>query len=263
MKNFLSLKEILEGKKGGDEYYIQTYSLAHDIVDIIKISCKLIQKHGGHIYLGSDPGYIGDPFGLISKINIHFSNGFVLCLHPYSRTKNIYFESFLYFRKKKVEDYQEKNIITEYGKKRDYVFFQVSNIDYDEDKIEEVFYWYGVNSEIAKAPYGAHLLKVSTLESYAEYLASLDINDFKVSRKPYENYGLLTDKRKNPLVSFFKLDSKKDGDKLKDTLIKKNFASSKYNVFTEEEIVFYLDDYKKFPIKTETLNCFPKKVTTK
>lgn len=209
MKNLLSLKEILEGTKKSNSYYIQTYDSNFDIVDIIRKSCMLVQKYGGHLYLGSDPGNLGNPFGLIPDMNIYFSNGFVLHFDGHHRLFEngiSHFESILYFRKRKQTTNNTQNITTRYFEKRPFAYFELSNVDYEVGKEEEEFYWYNVNSEIAKAPCSFHALTLDTLESYAEYVASLNAEDFKLSRIPGNTWGTLTDRKKR-IFSFALLNS--------------------------------------------------------
>lgn len=195
MENLLSLEQFLEGKK---KYYIETYGTAFDIIDIIKLSSKLVQKYGGHIYLGSDPGNLDNPFGLIGNVSIHFPNGFVLCFNgcnrQYHKGKQ-YFQSILYFRQKRIKNDTKKEVITEFFNKQDYTYFELHNIDYTIGKEEEEFYWYNVTSEIAKAPCGFHLLTLSTLESYCEYIAGLNPKNFRLSRAPLQVWGSLSDKK--------------------------------------------------------------------
>lgn len=196
MENLLLLGQFLEGKK---KYYIETYGTAFDIIDVIKLSSKLVQKYGGHIYLGSDPGNCDNPFGLINNVNIHFSNGFVLCFNGCNRQcheDKQYFESTLYFKQKRIKNNsRKKEVITEFFKESDYTFFELHNIDYTVGKEEEEFYWYNVSSQKAKAPCGFHLLTLSTLESYCEYVSKLNPNDFKLSRAPFQVWGNLSDKK--------------------------------------------------------------------
>lgn len=250
MKNLLSLKEILEGIKNSNSYYIQTYDTNFDIVDIIKKSCMLIQKYGGYLYLGSDPGNLGNPFGLIPNMNIYFSNGFVLHFDGHHRIFEngiSYFESILYFRKRKQHVNSSQSIITRYFEKRSFVYFELSNIDYEVEKKEEEFYWYNVNSEIAEAPCSFHALTLSTLESYAEYVASLNVQDFKLSRMPGANWGILTDRKKRKfsfsvLSSDSKSKSKKSINRSVNTI--KNQSSNlciDSKIHNESDIFFNLE----------------------
>lgn len=193
MENLLALEKFLKTTK---KYYIQTYDFSPDLIDVIKLSVKLVKQYGGHIYLGSDPGNLCNPFGLISKISIHFPNGFVLCYDGYHRYKGkVQFESILYFREKRIKNDTEKSVTTEFFHKQDYTYFELSNVDYTIGKEYEEFYWYNVASEIAQAPCGFHLLTLSTLESYAEYIANLNPKDFKLSRAPLQTWGSLSDKK--------------------------------------------------------------------
>lgn len=196
MENVLSLKNIIEGS---NNYYIETYDKNFDVIDIVKVSCMLVQKYGGHLYLGSDPGSLGNPFGLINFVCIYFQNGFVLKYNANDRIFEngvSYFQSILNFRERKANSSNnKKQLFTNFGKKHDYVFFELYNIDYKIGKEEEEFYWYNVNSKIAKAPCCFHSLSLSTLESYAEYISNLNPKEFKLLRKPRENWGVMKDSK--------------------------------------------------------------------